>query len=270
MKTPEALDSRKRRIIMRLMKRHRLYVDESGDHTYNEIERVNKRYLGLTGIVVKTTDYRDCFHPSLERLKQNIFPHSPDDPVILVRNRIVRKKGIFRCLLDPQVNARWEEGLLDFFREHLMRVFTVVLDKKAHRERYALAAFHPYQYCFTVLLERYRGWLAFVGGRGDVMAESRGGEEDVELKMVYRDYLEHGSYYLSAQQMQDVLTSKEVKLKRKDQNIAGLQIADLLAYPARVDILVRNNRMPTQSRFTKEINDVLNTKYNQYGRTFLG
>lgn len=254
------------------MRRYRLYVDESGDHTYNNNKGDDplKRYLGLTGVIVKTTEYRERFHPNLEKLKQDVFPHNPDDPVILVRNRIVHHEGVFNRLRDPAINAKWQQGLLEFLREHLTTVFTVVIDKKAHKERYGLAAFHPYHYCLTVLLERYRGWLTHVGGRGDVMAEGRGGTEDMMLKAVYREIMEKGTQYLSAQQMQDALTSLELKVKRKEQNIAGLQVTDLLAYPARIDILVRNNRMDRRGGFTKEINDVLDTKYNPYGRTFLG
>ncbi len=255
---------------MPLMSRYRLYVDESGDHTYNKVDEPEKRYLGLTGVVVKTTDYRDRFHPALVALKQEIFPHNPDEPVILVRNQIVRRRGVFARLRDPEVNARWERQILEFLRQHLGRVFTVVIDKKAHREMYGRAAFHPYHYCLTVLMERYRGWLSAVGGKGDVMAESRGGAEDLELKGVYREVMEDGTAYLSAQQMQDTLTSMELKVKKKHQNISGLQVADLLAYPAKIDILIRNNRMDSQGRFAEQVSGVLNAKYNQYGRTFLG
>jgi hypothetical protein len=40
-----------------------------------------------------------------------------------------------------------------------------------------------------------------------------------------------------------VLTSKEIKLKPKNANIAGTQLADLLAYPLKQEILVENGRI---------------------------
>lgn len=254
------------------MERYRLYVDESGDHTFSDLADPDRRYLGLTGVVVKSTDYRSCFHPALGGLKQSVFPHDPDDPVILVRNKIVRREGIFARLLDPSINSLWEESILEFFSCHLTRIFTVVIDKKAHFERYGFAAFHPYHYCLAVLLELYRAWLIEVGGKSDVLAEGRGGAEDMELKEVYRGIMENGTRYRSAQEMKDYFTSQELKLKKKSQNISGLQIADLVAYPSKVDVLIRSNAVLARppARFTSFVNGVLGSKYNEYGRVFLG
>lgn len=39
----------------------RLYVDESGDHTYKEIEKPEKRYLGITGCIISSEYYRTAF-----------------------------------------------------------------------------------------------------------------------------------------------------------------------------------------------------------------
>lgn len=39
-------------------KRYRIYIDESGDHTFHEFEAPDKRYLGLTGVVVEAEYYR--------------------------------------------------------------------------------------------------------------------------------------------------------------------------------------------------------------------
>lgn len=44
----------------------RLYIDESGDHTYKEIDKIDKRYLGLTGCIINNEHYRTIFQPELE------------------------------------------------------------------------------------------------------------------------------------------------------------------------------------------------------------
>ena len=82
------------------MKRYRLYVDESGDHTYYELKEPAKRYLGLTGIFIEGEYYRTTFQPEIERLKQKHFPHSPDEPVILHRQDILNRTGPFWRLRD--------------------------------------------------------------------------------------------------------------------------------------------------------------------------
>ena len=54
----------------------------------------------------------------------------------------------------------------------------VVIDKKSHRDQYA-DPYHPYHYAMAAMLERYAGWLNYFNRVGDIMAESRGGEEDI-------------------------------------------------------------------------------------------
>ncbi|MDA0734821.1 MAG: hypothetical protein O2860_09590 [Chloroflexi bacterium] len=150
-------------------------------------------------------------------------------------------------------------------------MFTVVMDKQSHFERYGEATHPPYDYCFTVLLERYRGWLKVVGGRGDVMVESRNGPLDTELKALYSEMYQYGTGFLSGQEFRDYFTSKELKLQKKNSNIAGLQISDLLANPAKIDILLshRQNLPNTPSQSTIRILDAIRRKSNQYGRVFL-
>jgi hypothetical protein len=62
---------------------------------------------------------------------------------------------------------------------------------------------------------------------------------------------------------QTTLSSGEIKLKPKETNISGLQLADLLAYPARRRILEEAGRGSPTSGFTKEVADVLEKKYNR-------
>ena len=232
---------------------------------------MDQRYLGLTGVVFDNESYRSTVHPELEALKQRFFPHNPDEPIVLVRNKIVRKVGAFKVLQDQALANEWEISIIRFFRTHILQMFTVVMDKQSHFERYGEATNPPYDYCFTVLLERYRGWLKYKAGRGDVMVESRNGPLDTELKELYSDMYEYGTGYLSGQQFRDYFTSKELKLQKKNANIAGLQIADLLANPAKIDILLsrRQNLPNTPSQSTIRIADGVRRKYNQYGRVFL-
>lgn len=37
-----------------MTKRYRLYIDESGDHTYSEIDSSSKRYLGIIGCIIES------------------------------------------------------------------------------------------------------------------------------------------------------------------------------------------------------------------------
>ncbi len=215
----------------------------------------------------------------MEALKQAHFPHSPDEPVILHRNDLINRRGPFWRLRDPENERRFNEDLLQFLAVQDYLLITVVIDKKAHIERYGGAAYHPYHYCLAALLERYCGFLNRSNAQGDVMAESRGGTEDRQLKTVYRRLYEGGTYFHDAEFFQRVLTSNEIKLKPKSANIAGLQVADLLAYPCKQEILIAEGRIEDPGEvFSKEISRFIAGKYNRryfdgrikgYGQVFL-
>lgn len=250
--------------------RLRLYVDESGDHTYRNLEEVGKRYLGLIGVAIESDYYRNEFQPRLEALKQLHFPHSPDEPVILHREDIYHRRHEFGVLSDPARNDAWEYDLLEFVRSTTFRLLIIIIDKQAHRERYGDAAMHPYHLCLTFLLERYRGHLTYIGGKGDVLAESRGATEDLALKKVYGDTWEQGTFYHSYREFQKVLTSKELKVKPKKDNIAGLQLADLLAHPAMREILAARGKIsPIPPSFGLRLAEAFRSKYDLIGRKLL-
>lgn len=261
------------------MKRYRLYIDESGDHTYQDIEDPARRYLGLIGCFVDVEVYRTRFYPGLEALKQAHFPHSPDEPIILHRKDVIDHRGPFWRLRDRDNERRFNDDILHFLAHQEYFLISVVIDKKEHIDRYEAAAYHPYHFCLAALLERYCGFLNRFNARGDVMAESRGGTEDKQLKAAYRRLYEGGTYFHDAAFFRRVLTSERLKLKPKSANIAGLQVADLLAYPCKQEILVDEGRIEDPGEvFGKEIYRCIRPKYNRrffdgrlrgYGQIFL-
>jgi len=234
----------------------------------------------LLGLVVEGETYRTSFHPALERLKQAHFPHSPDEPVILHRKELVNRRGPFGRLKNLENEQRFNAHLLQFLANQDYKLTGVVIDKKVHLERYGEDAYHPYHFCLATLLERYSGFLNFYNARGDVLAESRGGMEDTKLKEAYHTLYISGTYYRSRDFFQRALPTHDIKLKPKSANIAGLQVADLLAYPVKQDILLDSRRiLDSGDVFSKDICRVVAAKYNRqvyegrvhgYGKVFLG
>ncbi len=70
------------------------------------------------------------------------------------------------------------------------------------------------------------------------MVESRGGREDEKLKDSYRGLHKNGTDNIPAERWQERLSSCELKVKPKSANIAGLQLADLIAHPSCREILL--------------------------------
>ncbi len=212
--------------------RYRLYVDESGDHTYKLLDDSSRRYLALLGVWFRQHDDYVAFADALEALKREIFGPRPDEPVVLHRSDIINRRSAFGVLRDNEKAGAFDAGLLQAISSASFRMVCVIIDKQGHQDRYA-APFHPYHYCMAAMLERYSGWLNYKNAVGDVMAEARGREEDLQLAQAYTRVYESGTMASSHQLHQRVLTSKDIKIRDKRANIAGLQLADVLAHPVK-------------------------------------
>jgi hypothetical protein len=261
-------------------KRYRLYIDESGDHTYSLDEKdIAKRYLGITGVIFEQNYYKKKFHSDFEQFKQRHFPYNPDEPVIFHRKELIGKRGPFRFLLNPENENIFNKELLQLFKVSDYQLITVVIDKTAQFIRYGEYAMHPYHYCLVAMLERYCGLLNFLNTEGDVMAESRGGREDMQLKEAYKNVYESGTSFRDPSFFQRALTSNEIKVKDKKMNITGLQLADLLAHPCKTEILWEKGRIDfRQDGFGQKISECTSDKHNRhvfngqisgYGKVFL-
>ena len=244
--------------------KYRLYVDESGDHTWSDQTDVGKRYLGVVGVAM-ALDLIVEFGRTLEDLKRRHLPYDADNPPILHRTDIVNKRAPFSCLRDEHPERAFNDALCELIRRTNFKVFAVVIDKMSHGKKEYRTLRNPYHYCLTALLERYCGWLRYIRARGDLMAESRGGREDRDLKEAYASVFQYGTSYMNKTEAQGTLTSGEAKVKQKSANIAGLQLADVLAYPLTRDVLVAFNRLPNcGSAFSSRIATLVYPKYNQW------
>ena len=242
--------------------RYRLYIDESGDHTYNLLDDPSHRYLALLGVWFRQADDYVAFADDLERFKRAIFGPRPDRPVVLHRSDIMNRKGCFGALCNPQVRKRFDAGLLEVINKARFKMVCVIIDKQTHITRYA-SPFHPYHYCLAAMLDRYSGWLNYKNCVGDVIAESRGREEDMQLEQAYQRVYESGTLMFSHEHHQKALTSKDIKMKSKIANIAGLQVADILAHPVKQALLFEKDKIadPCET-FGRQIYEVVEAKFN--------
>lgn len=251
--------------------KYRIYIDEVGNSDLSSSENPNHRFLSLTGVILDLEYMSDVVFPDLENLKKKFFGSNPDDPIILHRKELLNAKPPFEALKNHGVRARFDQELLGFLRTWKYSVITVCLDKLKHRENYSTWRYHPYHYCLAVLLERYVFFLNRNKGKGDVLAESRGGKEDRTLKDSFSRLYRNGTDFVGPEQFQNSLTSKQLKVKLKANNIAGLQLADLIAHPSRNEILHEQNLLNRElPPFGKKIIEILKGKYDRRGTDIFG
>lgn len=249
---------------------YRAYIDESGDHAYRNVDSLDKRYLALTAILVRQDRYDSEVRAPLEQLKKKHFTYDPDFPPVLVRSQIIKREGPFWPLRAPGRRDAWGEEIIAFMKSLPIQIYTVVIDKQAQFDTYGAAARNPYAYCLRVLLNRIRGYLFLRNATADVVAESRGHREDKQLQREYEEFQLVGDQYRVAGEVQTTYPGY-IQFRRKDHNVAGLQIADLLAYPQKMEI-VEGAGLPQHaslSVFSRRLNVAVQTKINRYGQYLL-
>lgn len=203
----------------------------------------------------------------MEQFKRDIFGPRPDKPVVLHRSAIINRKGPFGLLCDDAVRRRFDDGLIELVETAQFRLACVVIDKKEHLRRYH-SPFHPYHYCLAAMLDRYCGWLSYKSVVGDVMAETRGTEENIQLCEAYVRTYESGTLMFPRGLHERVLTSREIKIRDKVANIPGLQLADLLAYPLKQAMLVEKSCIPDPGEvFGRRLVEASDAKLNRNERT---
>lgn len=250
--------------------KYRMYIDECGNPDLGSSDNPIHRFLSLTGIIIDLDYVNDTLYSQMEALKSKYFDSHPDDPVILHRKEIVNAKYPFEVLRDENIRKQFDTELLNFLTNWEYTVVTVCLDKQSHKETYQAWRYEPYHYCLALLLERYAIFLEQHQAKGDVMAESRGGKEDRKLKESFSRLWKSGTEYVTPERFQSTLTSKQLKVKPKANNISGLQIADIIAHPSRTEILIENGILDAKlAPFAKRIVAILEKKYyQQEGRVF--
>lgn len=252
--------------------KYRIYIDEVGNPDLRSSDNKEHRFLCLTGVAFEIEYVSKILFPELEKIKNDFFNSHPDDPIIFHRKEILKRKPPFSALKEEKVRNRFNETILGKLKSWEYTVFSVLIDKKEHDDRYATWKYDPYHYCQEILIERFRLFLDIKDHQGDIMFESRGGKEDTRLKRSYRKIMDGGTHNLSEEDLEQHFTSKEVKVKPKSANVSGLQIADLIAHPARrwfyKNVLEMDERKNT---FGDEIIDILEKeKFFRYRGKILG
>ena len=211
--------------------RFRIYIDESGNSDLRASSFDDNRFLSLTGIIIKEDYARTHFREAVEKLKEKHFPLYPKIQIIFHRTDIMNKRGPFFVLKNQKILSAFNKDLLSLLNNLSYTVITVVIDKYDHLNKYTVWRADPYHYCMEVLLERFYWFLRKAVGVGDVMVEARSKKLDKRLKNAYGRLYHNGTNFIRSDELKKFLTSKELKLEPKESNIAGLQIADLLAHP---------------------------------------
>lgn len=204
-----------------------LFLDESGDHSLNKIDPQYPVFV-LGGCIVDW-DYHDRhMTEKIRSYKEELFGR---EDFILHTADIIRRKGVFQALTKIEVRENFFEKTNRLMNDLDYMVVACGIKKDAHLRLYRLAAMDPYMLSLKILVERFVFEIKSRGGgeKGIIVAESRDETLNNELRLNWIDLRTSGTEYLSASEIRKHVA--DLQIREKSQNIAGLQVADLIVSP---------------------------------------
>jgi len=151
---------------------------------------------------------------------------------VILHSREIRKcEGSFQILFDLNLKAKFYEDMNLIIKNSKFKIIGVGINKEEYIKRYGKSAKDPYALSLSFIIERLIFYLDELNKEAEVeiIAEKRGMKEDKKLLSQFNSTLDLGTYYVLSDRLKKKIKKFEFKFKKE--NIVGLQVADLCAYP---------------------------------------
>ena len=203
-----------------------MFLDESGDHSL-EKDKIDKSYpmFVLCGCIFDLAGYTDSIEPTVNKFKTKYFKTTD----MILRSYDIRKqKKEFSFLVDYETRLLFMDDLTKLMSSLKFTIIAAAINKIKLVNRYNNPE-DPYHLCLRFILERASMFLGRSKEGILLRAESRETHNDRKLAEVYEKFRSKGNNFITPEEAQKKLV--DLSFNQKVQNIAGHQIADLVAYP---------------------------------------
>ncbi len=206
--------------------RYKLLLDESGDHGLSTIDPGFPVFL-LCGVLISDSEYQKL-KQEVNELKTKFWNNTN----VILHSRDIRKYiDPFTILFDPLVKKEFYDGINKIMTGINYEIIASAIKKEEFVKKHGKLRDDVYEIALSFILERT---IFCLDSKPDVTIleigiEKRGSKEDQKLARHIETIRSRGTYYVKGKRFQN-LGSKPHFFAKKE-NISGLQIADLLAYP---------------------------------------
>jgi len=202
-----------------------LFLDESGDHNLSVIDPQYPMFV-LGGVIMDQAYAEGPLTDAMNAFKREMFGRTD---IVLHTADITRNRNGFERLQDPLFRKRFCECLNSLMSDLRYTVVACAIRKNDHLARYGVAALDPYLLSLDVLVERFCFDIGRIAGRGVIVAEKRDPTLDRQLELAWLNLKIQGTHYLRATVVEQRIVA--LNLRAKQDNIAGLQLTDLVVSP---------------------------------------
>ena len=215
-----------------------LFLDECGDQNLSNFSPEFAIFT-LSGVIVSDEQYRN-----IEKQVNILKTHFWNDKKVILHSRDIRKcQNGFEVLFDLEKKSLFYQELNEILSENDYTIVACSILKDKYIRKYGKLS-DVYAISLSFIMER----TVFLLDReqkslGDnielhIIAERRGKKEDKALLDYYNELLDRGTYFVDEKRLKKYFKSFQFKDKRD--NVVGLQISDLVAYPITRYVLDRD------------------------------
>ena len=199
-----------------------VYLDESGDHSLDVIDRQYPIFV-LSACVFRKSDYSAIVVRDFLDLKFRFFGH---DMVVLHSRDIRKAQGPFSILQNAQVRQDFLAAINTAVADAPFTLVTAIIDKR-RLTRQPAQPDNPYEIALTFCMERVFSHLQGLRqhqATTPMVVECRGRKEDADLGLSFRRTAQGNNVH-------GVSLPFEIVFADKKANSTGLQLADLVSHP---------------------------------------
>lgn len=202
-----------------------LFLDESGDHNLGKIDPQYPLFV-LGGVIVDKGYAEGVLTEAFREFKQRLFGR---EDLILHTADITRNRNGFERLKDREFRERFYAELNSLLRSLGFKVVACAIRKEDHLVRYGVAALDPYVLSLDIPAERFCMEVGNIENGGVIVAECRDATLDRQLEIAWLNLKIQGTRFMQAKAIDHRISA--LNLRPKSQNLAGLQLADLVVSP---------------------------------------
>ncbi|MGM9859378.1 MAG: DUF3800 domain-containing protein [Muribaculaceae bacterium] len=206
-----------------------LFIDECGDHNLDKYDPTFPIFT-LCGILVSSENLKKLTNDFM-KLKQEVFGNTD----VIIHSVDIRKwRNDFIVLKDDELRARFFCGIEEILSYNNAYVIVSCTILKEQLNKFCVRGEEDdvYGLSLSYLIERS---IFFVDNQSfdsptiSIIVERRGKKEDAKLLNYYNGLRNRGTKWIKPERLRNHICGFEFKYKRD--NVIGLQIADLIAYP---------------------------------------
>ncbi len=225
-----------------------LFIDESGDHGLAKLN-VDFPVFVLCGVLVKETDYENI-RQAFNVLKQSIWGNK----AVIFHSRDIRKcEKEFQKLFDLDLKRNFYEKLNHIISNSHYNIIASAIKKEAFIKKFGKLHDDIYEIALSFVIEQAIIALQDINPEAElsIIIEKRGRKEDKQLDDHFQKIIGAGTGLLTAAHLKQFNIS--FTFRDKKDNINGLQLADLVAYPIAKNVIEPDRANPAFDILEKKI-----------------